>query len=69
MQRLANKEEIETFHTREVWKEGTDEVIGYELILDENSEPIPLAICLCFAREPRECVCQCKGWEGYLYFE
>lgn len=28
-----------------------------ELILDEDGQPIPKTICLCYAREPLECIC------------
>jgi len=66
MQRQATEEEIEKYHVQEIWEE--DEVVGWKLILDENEEPIPLDICLCFAREPSECACRCTGWE-YWYLE
>lgn len=65
MQRQATEEEIEKYHVQEIWEE--DEVVGWKLILDENEEPIPLSTCLCFAREPTECVCMCTGWEDYRY--
>lgn len=65
MQRQATDEEIEKYHVQEIWKE--DEVVGWKLILDENEEPIPLGICLCFAREPGECACRCTGWEYWCW--
>lgn len=34
--------------------EATDE---YELILDEDGDPIPADVCICHAWEPNECIC------------
>ena len=37
-----------------------------KLLLDEQGEPIPKSICICFAHEPNECVCgawdDVEGW-------
>lgn len=46
----------EHYHAREVWK-GDEPTEELELILDENDQPIPASICLCYAREPSECCC------------
>ena len=27
------------------------------LFLDEEGKPVPLTICICYAREPNECIC------------
>ena len=60
--------ELELYHSREVLSED-GEVVGWELILEIDGSPIPLSTCLCFAREPTECVCQCNTWDNYIYDE
>lgn len=67
MQRIATDEEIRKYHTKEIFDYENDIVINYELILDENDNPISLDICLCFAREPGECACRCTGWEYWCW--
>ena len=68
MQDIATEDEIEKFHTREVFSydSGTPR---RELILDETGKPIPLSICLCFAYEPSECCCDTTSWDNYMYDE
>ncbi len=38
-----------------------------DLILDENDQPIPKTICLCFARSLYECVC--GAWDDVPTYE
>ena len=33
----------------------------------EDGIKIPEQICLCFAREPSECTCDCTSWNNYVY--
>jgi hypothetical protein len=66
--KLAIQEEIIKYHVRPVvWLES--KVIGWELILDENKEPIPLGYCICFAYEPGECCCRTSAWDNYVYVD
>lgn len=34
---------------------------------DENGDRIPDDICLCAAKEPGECSCDCTSWSNYIY--
>lgn len=54
------------YHTKTVYDED-DEPIGFRYILDENGNKIPLEICICYAREPSECGCNCNSWGDYHY--
>lgn len=64
-QDIEPEEEI-LYHTEAVYNED-DEPIGFRHILDENGNKIPLRICICYAREPSECGCNCNSWGDYRY--
>lgn len=34
---------------------------------DEVGNRIPENVCLCFAKEPPECACDCTSWNNYKY--
>jgi len=45
------------YHSTEIYDDNYENVIGEELVLDEQGEPIPSTICICAAHEPNECCC------------
>lgn len=34
---------------------------------DEDGDKIPENVCLCYAKEPGECCCDCTSWDDYVY--
>ena len=36
---------------------------------NEDGSKIPESICLCFAFEPSECMCDCTSWNNYAYLD
>ena len=56
----------ELYHAQTVYDDDGN-VIGEELILDEDGRPIPAKICLCHAYEPNECCC--GAWDDVTDWE
>lgn len=50
------------FHTNTLYDEEGYEVIGWEYVLDEDGNKVPLEICICAAKNSSECACSCTSW-------
>ena len=55
------------YHAQQIMDEDCEIVLDTIPILDENNNLIPSEVCLCFARDPSECVCACTSWGDYKY--
>lgn len=56
LQALIDAEPIDEYH----WDSNRN-----DWYYDEQGERIPLSVCLCAAREPSECGCDCNSWGNY----
>lgn len=45
------------YHTQLKLTEDGESTEEYDLILDEDGDPIPAETCICSAWEPTECIC------------
>lgn len=55
------------YHAQDIYDEECENVLDTIPILDEDGDLIPSEVCLCFAREPSECVCATTAWENWKY--
>ena len=55
------------YHARAGSWDDEGNVLTWDLVPDENGEPIPADICLCFAHSASECCC--GAWYRDHYWE
>ena len=63
------EEDGQLYHAQREYDDATNEYKEAEIILDENNQPIPSSVCLCYAKAPSECCCACTSWSNYSYFD